>query len=324
MLKLSWMAASLLILLLSAALTWFAGIYALRRNLVDHPGERRSHSIATPRGGGIAIVASVLLALAVGIVVWPSFSIFLGVFSLGLLLVAGIGWWDDHRPLPAFGRLAVHALAALLLGGLVWHATADIWHALVGLLITLSLINIWNFMDGINGLAVSQAALVAAAFALILPVPFAIAGLIMLAACLGFLPFNFPRARIFLGDVGSGGIGYLIAGLLCLASVTTRINWLLLLVPLAVFLVDAGLTLLWRIRTGQRWMEPHTQHLYQRLVKCGHSHAVITFGYAAYTLLGLTLLLIFGEQAMAGGLAIVWLAFSAAVWFFLRRRIGNT
>ncbi len=321
MLKLSWMAASLLVFLSSAAITWLAGIYALRRNLVDHPGERRSHSTATPRGGGIAIVASVLLALAVGMVVWPSFSIFLGVFSAGLLLVAGIGWWDDHRPLPALWRLVVHGVAALLLAGLIWHATADIWHALLGLLITLSLINIWNFMDGINGLAASQAALVAAGFALILPAPFAVAGLILLAACLGFLPFNFPRARIFLGDVGSGGIGYLIAGLLCLASVTTRINWLLLLVPLTVFLVDAGLTLLWRIVTGQKWMQPHTHHLYQRFVKCGRSHAAITSGYAAYTLSGLTLLLIFSEHAMAGGLAIVWLALSAAVWFFLRRRI---
>ncbi|WP_305804107.1 glycosyltransferase family 4 protein [Stenotrophomonas sp. YIM B06876] len=319
------MAALLLIVSFCATVTWLARIYALRRNLMDHPGERRSHQVATPRGGGVAIVVSVLLAMAAGAVIWPPFSPSLGGFSLGLVLVAGIGWWDDHRPLSAFTRLAVHALAALLLASLVWHATADIAHSVLALLITLSLINIWNFMDGINGLAVTQACLVAAVFALILPAPFAFAALVVLAACVGFLPFNFPRAKIFLGDVGSGGLGYTLAGLLCLASVTTRTNWLVLLLPLTVFLVDAGLTLLLRIVTGEQWMQPHTQHLYQRWTKCGTSHAVVTCTYAVYTLFGITLALISREQpaGLAGGIAASWLLLSAVVWIFLRRRVGD-
>ncbi|MGV8959102.1 MAG: lipopolysaccharide biosynthesis protein [Stenotrophomonas sp.] len=321
----SWMAALLLIIFLSSAVTWLARIYALRRNLMDHPGERRSHQVATPRGGGIAIVVSVLLALAAGAAIWPQFSLDLGIFSAGLVLVAGIGWWDDHRPLSALKRLAVHALAALLLAGLVWHATADAVHAVLALLITLSLINIWNFMDGINGLAVSHACLAATAFALILPHPFALGAWILVAACLGFLPFNFPTAKIFLGDVGSGGLGYALSGLLCLASATTSISWLLLLLPLTVFLVDAGLTLLMRMVTGQKWMQPHTQHLYQRWTKCGVSHAAVTCGYAMYTVAGITILLVSREQsaALAAGIAAVWFLLSALVWIFLRRRIGD-
>ncbi len=308
----------------SAGMTWWARRYALRRNLLDQPGERRSHRTATPRGGGIAIVVVLLAGSLLAALFWPPQALYLVTFAIGLAMVAGIGWWDDHRPLPAWTRLLVHVLAAAMLAGLVWHATGNVWHALLALAFTASLINIWNFMDGINGLAASQAILVGAAMALVLPGPLSLAGWLLAAASLGFLPFNFPRARIFLGDVGSGALGFAIAALVCLATVATDQNWLVLLLPLTAFLVDAGFTLVSRMLAGERWMEAHNQHLYQRLVKRGTSHVSVTFAYSVHTALGITLFTIICiSQSIQGTAAavvvIAWLVCSISLWLLLRR-----
>lgn len=313
---------TLLVLGVSALVTWAAIHYARRRQLFDLPGERRSHLVSTPRGGGIGIVVSQLCACGILMVLQPAAIMPLAVFALGLLMVAGIGWWDDHRPLPAVQRLLVHMLAALLLGVLVWQATGSLLKAGFCTLLAVSLINIWNFMDGINGLASTQAILVGIGAALLLPGPYALAGGVLAAGCLGFLPFNFPRARVFMGDVGSGALGYLVAGLLALGlSVTELAAPLWLMLP-AAFCVDAGLTLLSRMLNGERWMQPHTQHLYQRFVKRECSHSAVTLAYAFFTVSGLTLAALFSRLSLGWGWAggVIWVAAAAVAWFFLRRR----
>ncbi len=310
---------------LSALVTAGARRYALRRNLLDHPGGRRSHVVATPRGGGIAIVTVLLLACAVAVFIWPDLALYPAVFALGLLMVAGIGWWDDHRPRPALARLAVHAVASLLLAWIAWRAGAGLVHVVLVALFAVSLVNIWNFMDGINGLAVTQAILVAVGLALLLPAALAWAGWVLAAACLGFLPFNFPKARIFLGDVGSGALGYALAALVALSSMVTSVSWILLVVPMTAFLVDAGFTLLSRILAGERWMEAHRQHLYQRLVQAGASHGAVTLWYSVFTVFGITLAAIIKAQpvnsivAAMGGIA--WIALAIVLWWFARRNI---
>ncbi|WNH50225.1 MULTISPECIES: glycosyltransferase family 4 protein [Stenotrophomonas] len=311
----------LAVLAVAAVLTACARYYALRRNLLDQPGERRSHGVATPRGGGIAIVLTLLLAVVAGAFYWPQARTTLLVFGLGLALVAGIGWWDDHRPLPAVRRLLVHVVAASLLAGLVWNATGNPWQAALALLFTTSLINIWNFMDGINGIATTQAILAGAAFALVLPGPLALAGVVLALACLGFLPFNFPRARIFMGDVGSGALGYAVAALVCLASVATTVSWLLLLVPLTAFLVDAGFTLLARMLSGQRWMEPHTQHLYQRAVKGGATHTSVTGMYFVFGLFSITVFnaCTYLQPRWEAAVAVTWIISATGLWLLLRK-----
>jgi UDP-N-acetylmuramyl pentapeptide phosphotransferase/UDP-N-acetylglucosamine-1-phosphate transferase len=216
-------------------------------------------------------------------------------------------------------------VAAALLAGLVLHATGNPWQALLALLFTTSLINIWNFMDGINGIATTQAILAGIAFALVLPPPYGLAGVVLGLACLGFLPFNYPRARIFMGDVGSGALGYAIAALVCLASVRTDIHWLLLLVPLSAFLVDAGFTLLSRILSGQRWMEPHTQHLYQRAVKSGASHTFVTWVYLVF---GIFSAAVFNactnlQPRWEAAVAVAWLIFATGLWLLLRKGMRN-
>lgn len=314
------MGALLGLALLSALLTWAARGYALRQQLMDQPGERRSHSVATPRGGGIAIVISLLVTAGVAIWAWPESTPTVLVASLGLVLVAGIGWWDDHKPLSAMRRLLVHFIAAALLAGLVKVNGGSWLLAALVLVFTASLINIWNFMDGINGIAASQAVVAMLGLAPVLPWPYSLAAVALGLACLGFLPFNFPRARIFMGDVGSGALGYAVAAVLALASVRTDINWILLLVPVSPFLVDAGFTLLARIISGQRWMEPHTQHVYQRAVQAGASHPQVTGMYFALGLFSITVSNICSnlQPRWEAAVAIAWFIALSVLWLLLR------
>jgi UDP-N-acetylmuramyl pentapeptide phosphotransferase/UDP-N-acetylglucosamine-1-phosphate transferase len=319
-----WMAL-LVLALLSAGLTWLARRYALRRQLLDHPGERRSHHVATPRGGGIAIVVTVLAGTAAGAFLYPAAAPQLTVFATGLVMVAGIGWWDDHRPLPAVRRLLVHMLASALLAGLAWQATGNALQALLLFLVATALVNLWNFMDGINGIASGYALVGALSLAVVMPMPFALIAVVVAAGCLGFLPFNFPRARIFMGDVGSGALGYLMAALAGLASVVTDINWLALLIPLSAFIVDAGFTLSSRMLTGQRWMEPHTQHVYQRAVKAGSSHTRVTGVYILVGLVGAAVLVasVPLPPLQQAGVAAAWGALLACLWAVMRVRLRN-
>lgn len=150
-------------------------------------------------------------------------------------------------------------------------------------LAALVLVNVWNFMDGIDGIAAGQALVVAVAWALLARQgPVLWLGLALAAAALGFLPFNFPRARVFLGDVGSGAIGYALAALFAIGTLqqapSVRLLWLL---PLLPFLLDASLTLLARMVKGEAWWRPHVQHAYQAWARTRGSHVPVTLAYAA-------------------------------------------
>ena len=222
-------------------------------------------------------------------------------------------------------RLLVHFLAAALLAGLVKMHGGGWLLSLLVLFFTASLINIWNFMDGINGIASSQAVIVALGFATVLPWPYSLVAIVLGLACLGFLPFNFPQARIFMGDVGSGALGYAVAVVLAVAAVHTDINWILLLLPLSAFLVDAGFTLLARMLSGQRWMEPHTQHVYQRAVQAGASHALVT---GMYFVLGLFSITVFNictnlQPRWEAVVAVAWFVALTLLWLLLRNGLRH-
>ncbi len=294
-------AALVLWLLAGAAIgwvgTWLARRYALRRNLIDQPGERRSHRVATPRGGGISIVVAMLAALAVLAIRAPGAAASAGCAAAGLAAVAAIGWIDDHRPLSPWLRLGVHVLAGLALAVAVRLSGGGWPDAVLAFVAATVLTNVWNFMDGIDGLAASQAALVAAAWALFAGQgPVLWLGLALVAGVCGFLPFNLPRARIFLGDVGSGALGYALAGLLALAALGAPAEqriWLTL--PLLPFVVDASLTLSARIVRGEAWWRPHVQHAYQAWARAAGSHPRVTTGYALATLFAI--LVMFGMRS---------------------------
>ena len=301
--------------------TWLAREYAIRRELIDHPGERRSHDVPTPRGGGIAIVIALLVASCV--LGWrnPQQIVLIAGFVTGLLLVAGVGMVDDHRPLSPWLRLGVQALSAVVLALAVAGTSGNLHTSLIAFVAVMVLTNVWNFMDGINGIAATQAALVAGGLVLVVGGIWAWVALALFAACLGFLPFNFPKARIFLGDVGSGALGYAIATLLVVSLMNGPLSTLLLLLPLSAFLADSGLTLLRRIVKRERWWTPHAQHAYQRWASRSGSHVAVTFMYAGWTIAAWLLAwwLVPKTEGQVVLLCLVWFTMAAASWAWLQR-----
>ena len=302
---------------LAAVATWLARGYALKRRLLDQPGERRSHAVATPRGGGIAIVITMVMGCVWLGIVWSGQRLFLSAYVAGLALVAGIGWLDDHRPLTPWSRLAVQAVAGLILG-LGTYASTQAWlPGIAAFVLVMVLVNVWNFMDGINGLATSQAILVATGISAVLaPGPLVWLAVGLSAAACGFLPFNFPKARIFLGDVGSGALGYLLAGLLVASFHSSQVPWPLLILPLAAFLVDAGFTLLGRMLRKERWWTPHVRHLYQQLARSRASHLQVTLAYALFTLVGALIMVAGVNLSLTGAviLTIGWYMMAICIW----------
>ncbi|MEP6938472.1 MAG: glycosyltransferase family 4 protein [Rudaea sp.] len=292
----SWWVALASTFVVSALLTWLAIRYARWRNLVDLPGQRRSHVQPTPRGGGIGIVVSAMLACILVGAVSPEFPAWSIV--AGMAIVAAVGWIDDHRGLHAGVRLLAHfaGCAIALLPVLVEFAHAP--HASPsGLLFALALlalvgcvwsVNLHNFMDGIDGLLALQTIFVLCALAFCEitahPQPKVSAILLWAVAVAGFVPFNFPRARIFMGDVGSGVLGLLVG-----IAVAWQIGgrgaafWSGML-ACSAFVTDATCTLVSRVVRGRRWYSAHREHLYQWLVRGGFSHAQVVAFYMVWNL----------------------------------------
>ena len=296
----------LILLLVTAAATACivpaVRLQALRSGRVDEPGERRLHTRPVPRGGGLAI-AVVLLAA-----VLPAPATLLERLGMVVALVAcgWIGWLDDRRPRSPSQRLAIQSLAAIAVvaaaGGLTSVELAGhsvtaplLWNALAVVAVVWCL-NLYNFMDGSNGLAAMQAALTAVALAWLgtgNPATQWLA-LALAGAALGFLPWNFPHARIFLGDVGSLTLGLAVAVISLRALQVGALSLPVVLILSSVFAVDATATLLRRAWTGARWWQPHREHAYQRLVTSGWSHAAVWWLY-----LGLNLLLVWPAAWLA-------------------------
>jgi len=281
------LASALLSFLLVGVVRWFA----LAQGVLDHPSDRSSHAVATPRGGGLG-----LLLAALGLWMWraprvPPSPLLLIV--LGATLVMLIGWMDDRRDLPVRTRLTVHVSAAALVG---WLAASGRGTALFAVALfawwtfwTVSSINLVNFMDGINGLVASQVAVFAISLALMSRGADSTSyyALTLASACIGFLPWNFPRARICLGHVGSGGLGYLVPALALLAMREQGIDIVRAHLPLLPLFGDAASTIVLRWRRGERLTEAHRSHLYQRLANGRLSHSEVTAIYAVVALCGM-------------------------------------
>jgi len=263
---------------------------ALRHGVLDHPTDRSSHAVPTPRGGGLGLLLAVL-----GVSAWratdPVWWTLL-VLLLGASVVALVGWIDDRRGLPVRTRLVVHVIAGATVG-----ATAALASASVTLMVllfaawtfwTVSSINLVNFMDGINGLVASQIAVFALSLASFPDHTNAIAfvEVTVAGACLGFLPWNFPRARIFLGDVGSGALGFFVPMLALLAMQGQGVNVVRAHLPLLPLFGDATWTIVRRWRNGERLTTPHRSHLYQRLANGGLGHTAVTMLYTIAAVCG--------------------------------------
>ncbi len=262
----------------SAILTGMVRAYALRSALLDVPNERSLHRTPTPRGGGAAIVVVTLAALATLAASGTIPARVAWALGPGGALVAAVGWLDDRRNVSAPVRAVVHALAAAWAVAWTWGEPSP--GVILGALGIVWAVNLYNFMDGIDGLAAAEAVSVGAmAGALLLAAgdgALAAVSLLVAAASLGFLGWNWAPARIFMGDVGSGFLGYAFGTLALLSHRSGTLSLALWLLLMGVFLFDATITLLRRMARGERWYQAHRSHAYQRLVQAGRSHARVT------------------------------------------------
>jgi Fuc2NAc and GlcNAc transferase len=281
------------------ALTVLVRRYAQRRAILDVPNDRSLHVKPTPRGGGLAIAATFVL----GIIALAGMSLVPLNLAVALtgggLLVALIGWVDDRDNLRPVVRIAAHTAAAawaLLwlggigrfeLGGYVLESGAVIHVVTVIGIVWWT--NLYNFMDGIDGIAGGQAVTVGlGAAGLIALTSASVSGLLPLVvagAAAGFLVLNWAPARIFMGDTGSGFLGFTFA-VLAIASEGAAslplVYWVLLS---GIFVFDSTVTLVRRVVRGQVWYAPHRSHAYQRLVAMGYSHARVAGGVVGFNVL---------------------------------------
>lgn len=286
----------------SALLTPAARRLALAQGLVDVPNARSSHRESTPRGGGAAIAVVTTAAVLVLALRGSLTTALCAAIAGGGLAVAMIGFADDHRPLPSSLRLIVHFGAAIWavawLGGLPPLRFGD--HVLnlgwtghaIAVLGIVWVLNLFNFMDGIDGIAASEAVFVVVAGAWLTAGGLVVsdvgtAGLMLAAACGGFLLWNWPPAKIFLGDVGSGYLGYVIAVLALAAARTNPVALWVWLILGGAFFVDATITLMRRTLRGERVYEAHRNHAYQWLARRWRSHRRVTLALLILDLLWL-------------------------------------
>jgi Fuc2NAc and GlcNAc transferase len=323
--------------LVSFVLTYCLRRYALHRSLLDIPNARSSHSTPTPRGGGVAIVISHVLALMLmveaGIL---DISVFLAMTGAGLL-IAVIGFIDDHKHIAARWRLLGHFTAAawglFWLGGLAPLSfpgvTIDLGlpGSILAAFYLVWMLNLYNFMDGIDGIASVEALCVCGGAVLL----YAITGhsdlvwmpLALAAAVAGFLFWNFPPARIFMGDAGSGFLG-VILGLLSLqaawVSSSLFYSWLILL---GVFIVDATVTLGRRLLRGDKVYEAHRSHAYQFASRRYGNHLCVTAAVGVINVLWLLpIALIVGAFGLDGIIGI-FIAYAPLVLLAIRFHAGE-
>lgn len=299
----------------SGLLTRAARRFALARGVLDVPNARSSHERPTPRGGGIAIVLATVSALGVLAAVGVVKPDLLLALTGGGLAVASVGLIDDRHPLPAWVRLIVHIAAAIW--ALFWlgRGSDGVVLQVLNVLAIVWVLNLYNFMDGIDGIAASEGIFVSwggggLLLALGGGLGVAAAAFAFGAACGGFLIWNWPPAKIFMGDVGSGYLGYVIAVLALASSHVNPVSLWVWLILGGAFFVDATVTLIRRTLRGDRVYQAHRSHAYQWLARRWGSHKRVTLTVLA---LNVSWLLPCAWFAMAHPGVAVWTAVVALI-----------
>ncbi|MFC5695815.1 glycosyltransferase family 4 protein [Pseudomonas sp. GCM10022186] len=294
--------------------------YALNRSLMDIPNARSSHSVPTPRGGGVAIVVAFLVALPVlamlDMLPWQ----LLWALSGAGFWVAVVGFLDDHGHIAARWRLLAHFVAAIWalfwLGGLpsiellgIHVQLGWVGHVLAALYLVW-LLNLYNFMDGIDGIASVEAISVGLGGAFLYWYlgygSLAVVPALLAVAVAGFLYWNFPPARIFMGDAGSGFLGVSL-GILSLHAgwVAPQLLWCWIIM-LGVFIVDATWTLIRRLLRGDKVYEAHRSHAYQFASRQYGRHLPVTLAVTAINLFWLfPIAALVGNRVVSGPLGLI-------------------
>ncbi len=293
--------------------------WALHR-MLDIPNERSSHTRPTPRGGGIAIVSITIIGSLISLIIMPTADwMKISTYLIGAIIIATVSWFDDIRSLPNTVRFGAHTIGALLV-----IATSGFWQVVhvpiigdinlhwLGLPITflwiVGLTNAYNFMDGIDGIAGSQAVIAGIGWAIIGWIIgyslLSILGILIAFSSLGFLGHNWHPARIFMGDVGSAFLGYTFAVLTLThqATVMPLVGFLLVW----TFVFDAAFTFLRRLSKGENVFASHRTHLYQRLVIAGYTHRTVTLLYSILACIGGILAILWARQWEGSTIAILF------------------
>lgn len=289
--------------LATAGTVWIVRRQLLRHDILDTPNARSSHDVPTPRGGGIGVMIVLLpvwIAIAFAVPGEPGLTA-RWIIPLAAIALAAISWIDDLRTLGALPRLSVQVIAAIagmaMLPGPVFQGFLPFWlDATIAAIGWIWFVNLFNFMDGIDGISGVEAIGIGSGIALIgflaLDAQTALPwhGLVIAAAAAGFLIWNWHPARIFLGDIGSIPLGYLLGWLLLSLAAAGHLQAAIIL-PL-YYLVDATLTLLRRLQRGEKIWQAHREHYYQKAVQNGRSHSQVSsaVGMTNIALIGLAVL----------------------------------
>jgi UDP-N-acetylmuramyl pentapeptide phosphotransferase/UDP-N-acetylglucosamine-1-phosphate transferase len=254
--------------------------------ILDYPNERSLHTHPTPRTGGLAILAAIYAAGALSVFTWPP-PLSLVAIAAGGLAIATISFWDDRTGVAPAWRMLVHMSAGVLmmfaglgLTGVGLPGTHLGVSVLIGMplsvLFVVWMVNLYNFMDGMDGLAGGMTVIGFASYALFGMLAgdalFVATSLSIAAAAAGFLMFNYPPARIFMGDIGSSLLGFLAAALALWGERDGIVPLWAAMLIFSPFIVDASVTLLQRARRGEKIWQAHKRHYYQRLVQLGWGH----------------------------------------------------
>lgn len=277
---------SISLFFITALLTWGWIKIAQTKKIQDTPERRRLHQTQTPRAGGISI-ALVMTITSACIFFKLDVNSYWALVSTAIVLYSVLGFWDDLKPLRSTTKLLLHVLAALIifLVAIVF-LSSNLTTSITISVAYLLFVNIWNFMDGSNGMVSMQSLIVVVGFIALsyFSVSTYFFALALAVACLGFLPFNFPVARVFLGDVGSHVLGAAVVGLALLAYNEARWTPLEILCLTSALWIDAVLTFIRRALRGFKVTQAHRSHLYQYAIRSGCSHAAVCWYYAIWTI----------------------------------------
>lgn len=310
--------------------------WALHHDLLDRPNERSSHVVPTPRGGGVAIVLCFAAALGAMAILDPASRPLAWLMAPGAA-VAWIGFLDDRRAVPARWRFLVHVLAScgvvLLLGGvppltafgrsfeLGWTGSA------LAVIFMVWMTNLYNFMDGIDALAGIQAITVSLGAALCWyltsnsPLPFAFVALA--AAVAGFLFWNFPPAKIFMGDAGSGFLGFALSAMALWSAQQHASAFWCWFILTGCFMVDATTTLVRRVRRGEKFYEAHRSHAYQYASRRLGSHRRVSLAVGAINLFWLLPWAMLVATGRLDGAVATAVAYAPLIWLAFRYKAGH-
>ena len=321
---------------LSYYITSYIRNYSLRNNVIDVPNERSSHTLPTPTGGGLAISLSILLSALLFYNEPGSSKVLPVALGVGVLVIGVVGWVDIHKEVPVMTRAILYMMTSIWavwqLGGvgslnIDITITGIVWLSNIVVILGISwLINLYNFMDGTDGLAAVEA-ITTALFTSIL---FFIAGhynatvicLAIVFSTAGFLVWNWAPARIFMGDVGSCSLGFTFGGLAVYGESRAGIPYSVWLILLAIFISDASFTLIKRMITRQKWYRAHNTHAYQRLVQSGVTHGKLALAVFSINMFIICPLAFFVWSKPAYSVISVSLLYAllAVVWTYINRR----